>query len=147
MLGFTSVISAPSWVAGPSSPGHASAADVAAMTAAVAAADAEADVVVVAVHWGTERKFTPDAEDVAAARVLVDAGADVVFGHHPHVLQPLDLIDGKPVFYSLGNFVWHSRPPGNASAVAEVVITPDSRYFPRLLPARITDTGHPVLLP
>ncbi len=146
VLGFTSVISAPSWVAGPSSPGHASAADVAGMTAAVRAAAADADLVVVAVHWGTERKFTPDPEDVAAARALIDAGADVIFGHHPHVLQPLDLIDGRPIFYSLGNFVWHSRPPGNATAVAEVVVTPDGRFFPRLLPVRITDTGHPVLL-
>ncbi len=147
VLGFTSVISAPSWVAGPSSPGHASAADVAAMIGAVRAAEADADVVVVAVHWGTERKVTPDAEDVAAARALVEAGADVVFGHHPHVLQPLDLIDGKPVFYSLGNFVWHTGSAGRDTAVAEVVITPDGRFFPRLLPVRIADTGHPVLLP
>ncbi|MFL5260984.1 MAG: CapA family protein, partial [Anaeromyxobacteraceae bacterium] len=74
-----------------------------------AAADA-ADAVVVSVHWGEEYQQQPREADVALAHQLADAGALVVLGHHPHVLQPLELYsraDGRTalIVYSLGNFV------------------------------------------
>ena len=64
---------------------------------------------VVSLHWGHEFEYYPTAEQIHFARALVDAGADVVMGHHPHVLQPMavyDAADGRrgAVFYSLGNF-------------------------------------------
>jgi poly-gamma-glutamate capsule biosynthesis protein CapA/YwtB (metallophosphatase superfamily) len=76
----------------------------------VRAAAAEADAVVVSVHWGDEYQLQPRAEDVALAHRLADAGALVVIGHHPHVLQPIELYrraDGSwaVIVYSLGNFV------------------------------------------
>jgi hypothetical protein len=76
----------------------------------VAAAARAADAVVVSVHWGTEYQEKPRAADVALAHRLADAGALVVLGHHPHVLQPLELYtrsDGRTalIAYSLGNFV------------------------------------------
>jgi hypothetical protein len=76
----------------------------------VRAAAAQADAVVVSVHWGVEYDAQPRAEDVALAHALVEAGALVVLGHHPHVLQPIELhrrTDGRVgvVAYSLGNFV------------------------------------------
>ncbi|HET9598250.1 MAG TPA: CapA family protein, partial [Anaeromyxobacteraceae bacterium] len=76
----------------------------------VRAAAAEADAVVVSVHWGTEYAPQPSEAQVALARALVDAGALVVLGHHPHVLQPVELVPGAGgrmalVAYSLGNFV------------------------------------------
>ena len=76
----------------------------------VRAAAAQADAVVVSVHWGVEYDSQPRAEDVALAHALVEAGALVVLGHHPHVLQPIELhrrTDGRVgvVAYSLGNFV------------------------------------------
>jgi poly-gamma-glutamate capsule biosynthesis protein CapA/YwtB (metallophosphatase superfamily) len=76
----------------------------------VRAAAADADAVVVSVHWGDEYQLQPRAEDVALARRLADAGALVVIGHHPHVLQPIELYrraDGRwaVIVYSLGNFV------------------------------------------
>jgi poly-gamma-glutamate synthesis protein (capsule biosynthesis protein) len=78
--------------------------------AEVAAAAREADAVVVSVHWGTEYEAQPRAPDVALAHRLADAGAVVVLGHHPHVLQPIELYpraDGSTalIAYSLGNFV------------------------------------------
>ncbi len=84
--------------------------DPEAAVAAVRAAAAEADAVVVSLHWGVEYAAQPRAEDVELAHRLADAGALVVLGHHPHVLQPLELYrraDGKLalVAYSLGNFV------------------------------------------
>jgi poly-gamma-glutamate synthesis protein (capsule biosynthesis protein) len=63
------------------------------------------DVLVVAVHWGTERKTLPNPYQVNLGRALVDAGADVVWGHHPHVLQGAELYRGKPILYSMGNLI------------------------------------------
>jgi poly-gamma-glutamate synthesis protein (capsule biosynthesis protein) len=76
----------------------------------VRAAAAEADAVVVSLHWGVEYDAQPRAEDVELAHAIVEAGALVVLGHHPHVLQPIELYrrtDGRVgvVAYSLGNFV------------------------------------------
>jgi poly-gamma-glutamate synthesis protein (capsule biosynthesis protein) len=77
---------------------------------AVKAAAAQADAVVVSLHWGVEYETQPRPEDVALAHALADAGALVVLGHHPHVLQPVELYrraDGRAavIAYSLGNFV------------------------------------------
>jgi poly-gamma-glutamate capsule biosynthesis protein CapA/YwtB (metallophosphatase superfamily) len=77
---------------------------------AVREAAAHADAVVVSLHWGTEYEQQPRAEDVELAHQLADAGALVVLGHHPHVLQPVELYrraDGTTavIAYSLGNFV------------------------------------------
>jgi poly-gamma-glutamate synthesis protein (capsule biosynthesis protein) len=76
----------------------------------VRAAAADADAVVVSLHWGAEYESQPRADDVELAHRLVDAGALVVLGHHPHVLQPVELYRGADgrvgvVAYSLGNFV------------------------------------------
>ena len=75
----------------------------------VRAAASKADAVVVAVHWGIERDTCPNGEQRLLAQQLLDAGADAVIGHHPHVLQPVEVVGGKLVAYSLGNFVWHAR--------------------------------------
>jgi len=77
-------------------------------------ARAQADLVVVALHWGVERQPFPAAYQVSLGRLFVDAGADVVIGAHPHVLQPAELYKGKPIIYSLGNFV---NPGGGSSAM------------------------------
>lgn len=61
--------------------------------------------VIVSVHWGEERFGIPSPVQVQQARELVDAGASMVLGHHPHVLQGLEVHHGAPIIYSLGNFV------------------------------------------
>jgi poly-gamma-glutamate synthesis protein (capsule biosynthesis protein) len=75
---------------------------------AVRAARAElgADFVVVSVHWGTEFEAHPAPGQIEAAHLLVDAGADLVLGHHPHVLQDIERYHGGVIAYSLGNFVF-----------------------------------------
>ncbi len=71
----------------------------------------QADLVVVHVHWGTENTFRVDASVRALAQKMVDWGADIIIGNHPHVLQELTVLtresDGTrcPVIYSLGNFI------------------------------------------
>ncbi|HEX9607220.1 MAG TPA: CapA family protein [Gemmatimonadaceae bacterium] len=71
------------------------------------------DRIVVTFHWGIPYDRTPSAEDRAKARFAVDCGADVVIGHHPHVLQPFEIYRGRPIFYSVGNFAFGS---GNSHA-------------------------------
>ncbi len=68
------------------------------------------DVVIVHAHWGDEYVRTPNAEQQRLAQQIVDAGADIIIGHHPHVLQPIEWLEDDSgreavVFYSLGNFL------------------------------------------
>ena len=71
----------------------------------IAAAKSQgAQIVVVAFHWGTEKSDTPDETQVSLAHTAIDNGADLVVGHHPHVLQGIELYQGKYIAYSLGNF-------------------------------------------
>ena len=95
--------------AGPDRPGIASARPTTRIVESVRAASRAADVVIVVIHWGVERQTCPVAEQFDVTRELLDAGADAIIGHHPHVLQPIEFLGGKLVAYSLGNFVWHPR--------------------------------------
>ena len=76
---------------------------------AVRAARSQADMVVVSIHWGNEYQHTPTKRQRDIARALVDAGCDVILGSHPHVLQPVELLEAggrkAVVAYSLGNFI------------------------------------------
>ncbi len=77
--------------------------------AAVRAAAAGNDVVVVSVHWGIERETCPSEDQRDLATDLIEAGANLILGHHPHVLQPIETFDRTVIAYSLGNFAWHPR--------------------------------------
>lgn len=63
-----------------------------------------ADIIVAVFHWGNELEQVPDDNQVMLAHLAIDEGADVVVGHHPHVLQGIDTYKGKTIAYSLGNF-------------------------------------------
>ena len=68
--------------------------------------DRKVDVLIVAMHWGVEYQDKALAGVGALARELVDLGADIVVGHHPHWVQDIEYINGVPVYYSLGNLVF-----------------------------------------
>lgn len=68
----------------------------------------QADYVVVSFHWGRELESTPRPYQVNSARRAIDAGADIVLGHHPHVLQGIERYRNGLIFYSLGNFAFGS---------------------------------------
>lgn len=70
-----------------------------------------ANVVVVSVHWGNELVEWPSDAQRKEAAWLVENGADLVLGHHPHVIQPPECIEGRPVFFSLGNHVFDQANP------------------------------------
>ena len=63
-------------------------------------------LVIASLHWGRELHTTPNSGQYSYAKKILDAGADVVYGHHPHILQPVHFYKGKPIFYSLGNFTF-----------------------------------------
>ena len=63
-----------------------------------------AEIVVVSYHGGEEGSYTPTGDQKAYAHKAIDAGADIFYGHHPHVLQPIEEYNGGVIYYSLGNF-------------------------------------------
>ncbi|HTC92662.1 MAG TPA: CapA family protein [Terriglobales bacterium] len=70
-----------------------------------------ANLVAVSIHWGTELQDWPSQAQRQQASWLVQHGADVIFGHHPHVVQQPECVLGKPVFFSLGNHVFDQKYP------------------------------------
>lgn len=66
------------------------------------------DIVIVSLHWGRETYKTPESGQLTYARKLINGGADVIYGHHPHVLQPIVFYNGKPILFSTGNFTFGS---------------------------------------
>ena len=64
------------------------------------------DFQIVYVHWGEEYMLKHNSTQEMLAKQLIDAGADAIIGHHPHVVQDIDVYKDKPIFYSLGNFIF-----------------------------------------
>jgi len=107
-LGFTRVVPEVSWYAGKNKPGLATTYEGMKEKAAkaVASAKEQADVVVVIAHWGKEKVDFPVDYQRELAHLYIDAGADLIVGGHPHVLQGLEQYKGKWIAYSLGNFIF-----------------------------------------
>jgi len=70
----------------------------------VAAAKAEHDLVVVSYHWGAEKDYYPNDRQQKLAHATIDAGADLIIGHHSHRINPIEQYNGKYIVYSVGNF-------------------------------------------
>lgn len=66
--------------------------------------DAGCALVIVSYHWGEEKDYVPNERQVPLGRATIDAGADLVIGHHSHRMNPIELYKGKYICYSLGNF-------------------------------------------
>lgn len=97
--------------------------DVRALKEDIAATKERADVVVFTPHWGIH--FTPVAVapyERELARIAIDAGADIVLGHHQHILKGVDVYDGKVIFHGLGNFVMdvHMQAHAGREALQEM---------------------------
>ena len=146
VLGMGGVVPNWTWLATDDGPGMASGDDIEQMTVAVAAADEVADLVLVTIHWGVELEAEPRPDDVERARAMIAAGADAVFGHHSHRLGRVELVDGRPVFWTLGNFVWPRMSDASAATgVARLEISGDGEIDACILPAFIEQSGQPVL--
>ncbi|MEK7094771.1 MAG: AmmeMemoRadiSam system protein B [Patescibacteria group bacterium] len=102
-------------------------------------ADAEGRFVVVFSHWGVEYQNTPSNEQRRLAKAMVKAGADLIVGSHPHVLQATETIDGVPVAYSLGNFIFDQDISSTWNAIALGVTIQDKSVT--LYPMEIITKG------
>lgn len=111
-FGVSKVLPDTSWKANAYSAGLAEAYDPTAMIEAIKAAENDADLTVLMIHWGKEREAKPEEYQLKLARDFIDAGADLIIGSHPHVLQGFEQYNGKWIAYSLGNFVFASHPKG-----------------------------------
>ena len=86
--------------------------------------DEDVDLTVVSIHWGDEYSLQPSARQEELAESLAAAGADIIFGHHPHVLQRYTKIGDTEVFYSLGNFYSAQQfDSANIGGIAKVHIS------------------------
>jgi len=103
-LGAVSAQTGPGRMAGPNQAGVAPL-DSDRLTESIRRLRPQVDHVIVSPHWGEERFMIPSPAQVAQARAWVEAGATMVLGHHPHVLQGLESHRGCPILYSLGNFL------------------------------------------
>ncbi len=113
-LGMSRVYMDAGWAAGKGHPGVFSTYDTTLPLKAVEEARQQCDFLVVYVHWGVERETEPKEYQRAMGRAYIDAGADLVVGSHPHVLQETEEYKGKMIVYSLGNFVFGSSIPKTA---------------------------------
>lgn len=91
------------------------------------------DFLTVYVHWGIEREAYPQDYQTGIAKHCFEAGADVVIGAHPHVLQGIEFMDGKPVFYSLGNYIFAQTIA--RTALVKVEVYDDGEAVYSLIPA------------
>ncbi|MHB1000066.1 MAG: CapA family protein [Armatimonadota bacterium] len=92
-------------------------ADISRIASEVKTARAQCDVLVVSFHWGIEYMKYPTERQRSLARACIDGGADLILGHHPHVLQPIETYKDKPIAYSMGGFLWDSRVLGADNSV------------------------------
>lgn len=112
---------------------------------------AHADGVIVAIHWGVPSWWLSPYQGVLAeyqqplGHALIDAGADVVFGHHSHSLHGIEVYDGKPIFYSAGNFIFE-RPRGFMEPESMIVQADFSNGLAiDLVPLMVDERGLPEL--
>ncbi len=76
--------------------------------------------VIVFIHWGTESTSEIDYLQTDQAKEIADAGANLIIGSHPHVLQKIDYVDGVPVVYSLGNYIFNSKTLDTGMVIATI---------------------------
>lgn len=83
------------------------------------------DRVVVTVHWGVPYDREPSITDQEKARLMISLGADIVIGHHPHIIQKVEVFQNRPIFYSVGNFAFGTGNSHAESMVLGVDFQPD----------------------
>lgn len=101
----------------------------------------QCDFLVVSFHWGKEFDFLASKEQKLLAHLAVDSGADAVVGHHPHVLQGMEMYKGKLIAYSLGNFVFDRQIPKGTdeTVIVNLTVTRKGIDGVELIPVRIND--------
>ncbi|MFZ5644301.1 MAG: CapA family protein [Bacillota bacterium] len=140
VFAFSRVIPRTDWIAGKNKPGLASGYNYKLMLEKIKMAEEMADIIIVSIHWGQELDEFPNGEEINLARRIIDAGADVVIGHHPHVLQGVEFYRDKLIAYSLGNFIFTSSShKSRQGAILQVTFEDSGEFSARVIPTYISD--------
>ncbi|MCX6373911.1 MAG: CapA family protein [Actinobacteria bacterium] len=119
--------------------------DIPRMKRSIRALAAEVDYVVVGYHWGLEYEHYPWGAQTSEAHAAIDAGADLVIGHHPHVLQGLETYKGRLIAYSLGDLVFdHYSIETGQTVLVDAVLTADG-VKATLVPVYVSSSGIPAV--
>lgn len=101
----------------------------------VARAREQADIVAVSLHWGPLLRFSELSEyQPPTAHAIIDAGADIIIGHHPHIAKPVEVYKGKAIFYSINHFIMRTHAPvdttyASAGQVTQSMVQRNVRAF------------------
>ncbi|KAF6582650.1 CapA family protein [Paenibacillus sp. EKM211P] len=147
LLGATRVMPEANWNASAKQPGVAGAYDSTAIVKSIREARNQADLVIVVAHWGKERVTTLEPHQTELSHAFIDAGADLVIGGHPHVLQGMEQYKGKWIAYSTGNFIFSKStvPATWDTAIFQATCTRNGDCKMKLTPYR-ADLGQPIPL-
>jgi poly-gamma-glutamate synthesis protein (capsule biosynthesis protein) len=107
--------------------------------------NSQVDWLIVSLHWGNEYLPKPESWRVEFAHQLIDAGADIIHGHHPHVLQSVEIYKNKPIFYSLGNFIFDQNwsKETSTSEIVNLTLSKDKILKTEKLPIIIKYSSRP----
>lgn len=146
ILSFSDVVPKYSW-AKPNHPGIATAKESERLVAAVRRARPRVDILIVVLHWGVQFDRQPSPRQEFLAQETQRAGADLILGSHPHVLQGVGCLGRVPVVYSAGNFVFPTlSQPTRRTAIFEFEFSGGPTPLVRLVPAMIDERGAPQLV-
>ena len=138
-LAASHVIPVGSWNVEASQPGEFCFYDETKLLEAIQAADSQVDYLFVMVHWGVEHTTELTDYQTNDGHKFIDAGADAVIGMHSHCLQPVEMYNGKPIFYSLGNFIFNQNIKHGGGGAVEFIVDENDNVTYRIVP--ITASG------
>jgi len=123
--------------------------DIPAIINRIRSVDSAVDYLIVSIHWGNEYLPQPEQWRINFARQMIDAGADVIHGHHPHVWQGVEVYKGKPIFYSFGNFIFDQSwsYETSHSQIAQLTFAKNQPIKYELFPIEIKFNSQPRLMP
>ncbi len=105
-------------------------------------------IVIINVHWGIERDYTPNSVQKNMAHFAIDEGADLIIGHHPHVVQSVEKYNDKYIFYSLGNFAFggNSNPSDKDTMIVQAQYKFENDNLTdmgiKIIPAKVSSVNH-----
>jgi len=104
------------------------------------------DIIIISFHWGVEDSFEVAEEQKEFAYKIIDDGADIIFGHHPHKFQGVEIYKGKPIVYSMGNFIFDQNDPlKQESFIVDMVFIDKKLASLELLPVRTISKTHIIM--
>ncbi|WP_251037320.1 CapA family protein [Paenibacillus albidus] len=140
ILGVSRVLSSPDWYAGKNSPGAASAYTPEPLLSAIRKSAGVNDYTIVYIHWNEEFKDYPEDYARKLARQMIDSGADLIVGAHSHCLMGIEYYKHKPIYYSLGNFVFNRSTRGGDKTQHSMLLSleiRDSKVSSKVTPVKI----------